>query len=101
MNPKPTPKAASTFDAATQTRLKLDREIVARVSAYGRPVKIADMFEGFTPTWAANAAARAEGASYLTRDKDGRYAVTDVGRALLSNAGEKPSNSPKPDPRSL
>jgi hypothetical protein len=65
----------------------LDAELLRRLAAAVVPISLADLFRGYSPAWALDAAERLEIAGQVS-ERDGEYGLTAAGRARLA-AGER------------
>lgn len=75
----------------------LELELLGKLASHGEGgAGIPDLFEGMTPTWAANAATRLVERGEVTRDQDGRYVMTDAGQRALAGAKKPVASGSKP-----
>lgn len=63
----------------------VELELLGKLSLLKKPVTIGELFDGFNPTWAVEAAHRLTAKGEVTRDRDGRYALTAAGWQRSSN----------------
>lgn len=64
--------------------IALDREMLEKINAREPGgATLPQMFGGLTPIWAVEAARRLDDAGLVTRDREGRYTLTDGGRERL------------------
>lgn len=63
----------------TEKLRELERELLEKIRMATKPVKISELFKGFTPVWASTAGERLQERGHAIRDQHGCYAITPLG----------------------